>query len=125
MEPRSVRLFAAGTWTSSCPSLGSRSTSCASGWRPTCISGTDCYPVDVVSRTTVVHKLTQAGAALPVALAAVGLGGEDWPVAKDRGSWYQNLERPAKKVRCRRCRKRFTPPPGWTRPICPPCYRAE
>ena len=37
----------------------------------------DGYPLDVVSRATVVHKLTQAGVALPVALAAVGHGGED------------------------------------------------
>ena len=36
----------------------------------------DAYPLDVVSRTQVVSKLAQAGVALPVALAAVGLGGE-------------------------------------------------
>ena len=34
----------------------------------------DSYPMDVVSRATVVSKLTQAGVSLPVALAAVGLG---------------------------------------------------
>ena len=33
----------------------------------------DTYPLDVVSRAQVVHKLTAAGVALPVALAAVGL----------------------------------------------------
>ena len=37
----------------------------------------DAYPMDVVSRATVVHKLTAAGVALPVALAAVGLDGGD------------------------------------------------
>ena len=37
----------------------------------------DGYRLDAVSRTTVVRKLTQAGGTLPVALAAVGHGGED------------------------------------------------
>ena len=32
---------------------------------------------DVVRRTTIVRELAQAGATLPVALSAVGLGGED------------------------------------------------
>ena len=36
----------------------------------------DSYPIDVVSRAQVVAKLTAAGVALPVALDAVGLGGE-------------------------------------------------
>ena len=34
----------------------------------------DSYPLDVVSRATVVDKLVRSGVALPVALAAVGLG---------------------------------------------------
>ena len=33
----------------------------------------DTYPMDMVSRASVVHKLTAAGVALPVALAAVGI----------------------------------------------------
>ena len=33
----------------------------------------DSYPLDMVSRAQVVHKLTAAGVALPVALEAVGL----------------------------------------------------
>ena len=37
----------------------------------------DGYPLDAVNRTTVVRKLTHAGETLPVALAAVGHGGED------------------------------------------------
>ena len=36
----------------------------------------DSYPLDVVSRTTVVQQLTQAGVALPIALVAAGLTGE-------------------------------------------------
>ena len=36
----------------------------------------DAYPLDMVSRSQVVSKLTSAGVALPVALDAVGLGGE-------------------------------------------------
>ncbi len=36
----------------------------------------DAYPLDMVSRSQVVSKLTSAGVALPVALDAVGLGGD-------------------------------------------------
>ena len=36
----------------------------------------DAYPLDMVSRSQVVAKLTAAGVALPVALEAVGLGGD-------------------------------------------------
>ena len=36
----------------------------------------DSYALDVVSRATVVHKLTAAGVALPVALDAVGLAAD-------------------------------------------------
>ena len=36
----------------------------------------DAYPLDMVSRSQVVTKLTAAGVALPVAMDAVGLGGD-------------------------------------------------
>ena len=37
----------------------------------------DSYAMDMVSRAQVVSKLAAAGVALPVALAAVGLGAEE------------------------------------------------
>ena len=37
--------------------------------------------------------------------------------------FFDKLERRAPKKRCRRCRRKFTPPAGYTSLICPPCRR--
>ena len=42
-----------------------------------------------------------------------------------RGRFFDRLERRAPKRRCRRCRRRFTPPPGSGTEVCPPCARAS
>ena len=39
--------------------------------------------------------------------------------------FFDKLERRAPKKRCRRCREKFTPPPGCTSQTCPPCRRIE
>ena len=42
-----------------------------------------------------------------------------------RDRFFDKLERRASKKRCRRCRRKFTPPTGYTSLICPPCRRTE
>ena len=39
--------------------------------------------------------------------------------------FFDKLERRAPKKRCRRCRRKFTPPVGYTRLICPACRKPE
>ena len=39
--------------------------------------------------------------------------------------FFDKLERRVSKKRCRRCRRKFTPPAGYTSRTCPPCRRIE